>query len=135
MNRINPLYIGALLIGILILLVMQLNSAKSNLEDVKSEYKKTKQIVSKLSSLKNSYGKKDKIKKSLQRVLNLSSLKSADIKQVSMKNGLSFSAASMDKKALDSLMGKLLNGTYNIEKFKIKKLNANKVSFEMEIKW
>jgi len=135
MNRINPLYIGAVLIGILLLLVIKLNSAKSNLEDIKSEYKETKQMVSQLTSLRNSYGKKEKIKKSLQRVLNLSSVKSADIKQVSMKNGLSFSSSSMDKKSLDALMGKLLNGTYNIEKFKIKKLSDEKVSFEMEIKW
>lgn len=135
MNKINPLYIGILLIGILFFLVIQLGSAKSDLHDVKNEYKETKEMVSKLRALKNTYGKKEKIKKSLKRVLNLSSLKSADIKQVNMKNGISFSSSSMSKKALDALMGKLLNGSYNIEKFKIKKLNDEKVSFEMEIKW
>lgn len=135
MNRINPLYIGLLLVGVLLFLVVQLNSVKSDLSDVKEEYKTTKNMVGELRSLKNVYGNKEKVKKSLKRILNLSSLRSAEIKQSSRKSGISISSSNMDKKALDALMGKILNGSYNIEKFKIKKINDEKVSFEMEIKW
>ena len=135
MNRINPLYIGLLLVGIVLFLMMNLKGAKSDLQDAKNEYKTTKVMVGELKGLKNTYGNKEKVKKALHRVLNLSSLKSADIKQSTTKNGISFSSLGMDKKALDSLMGKLLNGSYNIEKMKIKKLSDKKVSFEMEIKW
>jgi len=135
MNRINPLYIALLLVGILLFLVVQLNSVKSNLNEVKEEYKTTKNMVSELRSLKNVYGNKEKVKKSLKRILNLSSLRSADIKQSSRKSGISFSSSNMDKKALDALMGKILNGAYNIEKFKVKKISDEKVSFKMEIKW
>ena len=135
MNRINPLYIALLLVGILLFLVVQLNGVKSDLNEVKEEYKTTKNMVSELRSLKNTYGNKEKVKKSLKRILNLSSLRSADIKQSSRKSGISFSSSSMDKKALDALMGKILNGAYNIEKFKVKKISDEKVSFEMEIKW
>jgi len=135
MNRINPLYIALLLVGILLFLVTQLNGVKSDLNEVKEEYKTTKNMVSELRSLKNTYGNKEKVKKSLKRILNLSSLRSADIKQSSRKSGISFSSSSMDKKALDALMGKILNGAYNIEKFKVKKISDEKVSFEMEIKW
>ena len=135
MNRINPLYIALLLVGILLFLIVQLNGVKSDLNEVKEEYKTTKNMVSELRSLKNVYGNKEKVKKSLKRILNLSSLRSADIKQSSRKNGISFSSSSMDKKALDALMGKILNGAYNIEKFKVKKISDEKVSFEMEIKW
>ncbi len=135
MNRINPLYIGLLLVGVLLFLVVQLNSVKSDLSDVKEEYKTTKNMVGELRSLKNVYGNKEKVKKSLKRILNLSSLRSAEIKQSSRKSGISISSSNMDKKALDALMGKILNGSYNIENFKIKKINDEKVSFEMEIKW
>ena len=41
----------------------------------------------------------------------------------------------MDKNALNTLMGKLLNGAYNITSFKVRKLSPNSVSFDMEIKW
>ena len=135
MNRINPLYIGLLLVGVLLFLVVRLNSVKSDLSDVKEEYKTTKNMVGELRSLKNVYGNKEKVTKSLKRILNLSSLRSAEIKQSSRKSGISISSSNMDKKALDALMGKILNGSYNIEKFKIKKINDKKVSFEMEIKW
>lgn len=135
MSRINPLYIGLLLVGILLFLMMQLSSAKSDLSEAKSEYQTTKEMVSELRSLKNVYGNKAKVKKALKRILGLSSLKSANIKESSTKNGVQLSSEDMDKKALHALMGKLLNGSYNIEKFKIKKLNDKKVSFEMEIKW
>ena len=135
MNRINPLYIGVLFIGILLFLLFQLSGAKSDLAEAKEEYKSTELIVNELRSLKNIYGNKKKIEKSISRLLNQASLKSAKIQKRSMKNGVAFSSESMDKKALDSLMGKILNGTYNVEKLKIKKLSKEKVSFEMEIKW
>jgi hypothetical protein len=45
------------------------------------------------------------------------------------------SSKSIDKKALNLLMGKLLNGVYRINSFKIKKLDEFNVSFEIEIKW
>lgn len=135
MNRVNPLHIGLLLAVILLFLMLQLSGSKSELEEVSSEYANTKQLVGELSSLKNVYGSKDKVKKSLKRILKLSSLRSASIKEKSTKNGLEISSLSMSKQALDSLMGKLLNGAYNIEKLKIKKLSDEKVSFNMEIKW
>lgn len=135
MNRINPLYIGLLLVGILLFLLTQLSSAKKDLKDAKSEHQVTTEIVNELGSLKSVYGSKAKVKKALKRILALSSLKSADIKESSTKSGINLSSSSMDKVALDALMGKLLNGAYNIEKFKIKKIDDKKVSFEMEIKW
>jgi len=135
MNRINPLHIGALLLVVLLFSIFKLSSAKSDLVEVKAQFKETQELVTKLSGLKSVYADKKSVKKSLSRVLNLSSLRSANIVQKSRKNGVTLSAASMDKNALNSLMGKLLNGAYQINSFKIKKLSDSKVSFEMEIKW
>jgi len=135
MNRINPLHIGALLLVVLLFSLFKLSSAKSDLVEVKAQFKETQELVTKLSGLKSVYADKKSVKKSLSRVLNLSSLRSANIVQKSRKNGVTLSAASMDKNALNSLMGKLLNGAYQINSFKIKKLSDSKVSFEMEIKW
>ena len=135
MNRINPLHIGALLLVVLLFSLFKLSSAKSDLVEVKAQFKETQELVTKLSGLKSVYADKKSVKKSLSRVLNLSSLRSVNIVQKSRKNGVTLSAASMDKNALNSLMGKLLNGAYQINSFKIKKLSDSKVSFEMEIKW
>ena len=51
------------------------------------------------------------------------------------KSSMLISSTSMEKNALNTLMGKILNGAYNISSLKIKKLSENSVSFEMEIKW
>jgi len=135
MKRINPLHIGLLLVVILLFLIVQLNSTKSDLQDVSNEYASTKQLVSKLSSLKSIYGDKNKIKKALKKVLDQKSLKSANITEKSTKKGIALSSPSMSKKALDTLMSKILNGSYNVSKLKIKKLSDEKVSLDMEIKW
>ena len=135
MNRINPLHIGALLFVVLLFSIFKLSGAKSDLSEIKIDYKETQILATKLSGLKATYGNKKSVKKSLSRVLNLSSLRSANIAQKSHKSSVILSSASMDKNALNSLMGKLLNGAYQINSFKIKKLSDSKVSFEMEIKW
>ncbi len=135
MNRINPLHIGILLIVILLFSFVSLGNSKAQLKEAENEYKLTEQIATKVTGLKAVYGDKKGIKKSLKRVLNLSSLRASKIEQKMKKSGVTLSSQSMDKKALNSLMGKLLNGSYNITMLKIKKLSPEKVSFDMEIKW
>jgi len=135
MNRINPLHIGALLVVVLLFSIFKLSGAKSDLSEVKAEFRETQELATKLSGLKSTYADKKSVKKSLERVLKISSLRSANIVKKSTKGAIVLSSSSMDKNALNSLMGKLLNGAYQINSFKIKKLSDSKVSFEMEIKW
>lgn len=135
MNRINPIHIGILLIVILLFVAVKLSSAKSELQDVKDEYKTTLLVASKVSGLKAVYADKKKIQIGIKRVLDISSLKSANIEQKIKKDTYILSSESMDKNSLNILMGKLLNASYNISSFKIKKLSSEKVSFDMEIKW
>ena len=135
MNRINPMYIGALLVVVLIVLVIKLSSLQGELLEAKGEYKKTEKIASKLVGLKKAYGEKSSVKKSINKILALSQLKSANIEQKVKKSSIVISSLKMDKNALNTLMGKLLNGAYNITSFKVRKLSPNSVSFDMEIKW
>lgn len=135
MNRINPIHIAILLVVILLFLVMSLGSAKSELSEAKSEYKQTEEIASKLLGLKGAYGDKKELKKSLKKLLTFSQLRSAKIEQRIKKSSIVLSSNSMDKNALNTLMGKLLNKAYNITAFKVKKQSENSVSFEMEIAW
>ena len=135
MNRINPLHVGGLLIVILIFTLVQLSTVKEELVELKLDYKETETLASKLSGLKSVYSDKNAVKKSLERVLQLSSIRSAKIEKKSKKSSVVLSSASMNRNALNALMGKLLNGAYQINSFKIKKLSESKVSFVMEIKW
>ena len=135
MNRINPLYAGAFLLAVLLLLFIKLSGVKEELKEVKQSYKESELLAQNLSALKDMYAKKSKTKTALERILAQGSLRAADIHKTTTPKGVKLSAEKMDAKALNSLMSKLLNGPYQIVSFEIKKINESQVSFEMEIKW
>ena len=134
MNRVNPLYLGLLLLVILALSVFKLNSAKQELNEVKLSYKETSKIANELTSLKSVYNNKN-LEKSLQRLFKHNVLKGIEIDARFKKNNVKISTQSIDKKALNFLMGKILNSTYNVVSLDIKKLSEEKASLKMEIKW
>jgi len=135
MNRINPLYVGISLFVILIFVFLKLSSVSDEYYDAKESYKETLTLVNELSGLKEVYANKSIAKKSLQKILNHSSLKSVEIKQKNTKSTIKLSCASMDMKALNFLMGKILNGTYQVKNLKIKQLSKIRATLDMEIKW
>ena len=135
MNRINPLYIGLVLVLILLLSMMNLNSAKIELQETKEDYVRTSKLAVELSELKKTYANQKNLQNALRRILNQPSLKSAGVVVKYKKSNAKMSAESLDKKSLDFLMGKILNSTFNIVSFDVKKLSEEKASFKMEIKW
>ena len=135
MNRINPLHIGIALVLVLLILVINLSGAKNELSEVKETYKQTNRLATELSGLKSVYDNKNKSKSAVLKILNQSSLRSASIQQNLKKSSIIISSESMDLKALNMLLGKLLNGAYNITSMDVKKLSETKVSLDMEIKW
>ena len=135
MSRINPLHIIALLVVVLLFFMFKLGSAKDELAQTKKLYKKALVVSNELKGFKNIYADSIKVKKSLQRLFAQPSLRNLDLQKKFTSGGVVLSSENMDKKALNSLMGKLLNGSYNIDSFKIKRLNPQSVSFKMEIKW
>ena len=135
MNQINPIYLGLLLVVFLSLSVFKLNEKRDELLIARQNFKSTQKIAQELSSLKNIYSNKNKIKKELQRILNNPVLRSADIVKKFTKAGVKVNSTSMDLISLNKLMGKILNGSYNISSLKVKRLSDTKVSLSMEIKW
>ncbi len=135
MNRINPLYIGLLLVVVLLISVVQLNSSKGKLQEAKLSYKNISKLADNLVSLKKAYANKTKMEKSLRSLLRNKSLQASKMKATFKKSSVKLSSKSIDKNALNYLMGKLVNGSYHISSFEIKKLSEEKASFKMEIKW
>jgi len=135
MNRVNPIHIAILLIVVLGFFMMKLSSAKDELVEVKELYQETLQLSTQLKGLAQVYSSKNEAKKSLQKILKHPILNAVDIKKKVTKSSMTISSPSLNKKALNLLMGKLLNGSYNIYSFKIKRLSSDKASFKMEIKW
>ena len=135
MNRINPIHIAILLIAVLGFFMMKLSAANDELTNTKRLYQETQQLSIQLKGLSKAYSDKNRVKKSLAKILKHNSLRSYDIKKKTTNSSLLISAESINKTGLNLLMGKLLNGSYNINSFKIKRLSDDKASFKMEIKW
>lgn len=135
MNQINPLHIGALLVVVIAFLFFTLSGMKTEMVEESELYEKSEKLAVELSSLKAVYANKKKTKRAIDRILSQSSLKSASLEVKHEKSSVRISSKGMDTKALNSLMGKVLNGSYNITELKIKKLSETKASLRMEIKW
>lgn len=135
MNQINPLHIGALLVVVIAFLFFTLSGMKTEMIEESELYEKSEKLAVELSSLKAVYANKKKTKRAIDRILSQSSLKSASLEVKHEKSSVRISSKGMDTKALNSLMGKVLNGSYNITELKIKKLSETKASLRMEIKW
>lgn len=135
MNQINPLQIGALLVVIIAFLFFKLSGVKAELVEANASYKMSEKLAVEVSSLKSVYSNKKKTKDAINRILSQSSLKAAALNVKRDKKSVKISSKSIETKALNSLMGKILNGSYNITNLKIKTLSKTKASLEMEIKW
>lgn len=135
MNRINPLHVAALLIMLLLFFMFKLSGAKEELSQTKALYQETLSVSTELKALNESYSDKERIRKSINLLLSHTSLKSANITQKVQSSNMFLSSASLDSTALNFLLGKVLNGAYNISSLKIKRLSEKSASLEMEIKW
>jgi len=135
MNRINPLYIIALLVTILIVGIFKLQNTRSELKELKKSYKETKTLSTELSMLKAQYKNSSKIKISLRNILKNPILKSSLLDYSFKKSSLFVNSKSIDINALNFLMSKILNAPYQINKLDIKRLDDKTASFKMEIIW
>lgn len=135
MNRINPLYIIALLVTILIVGIFKLQNIRNELKELKKSYKETKTLSTELSMLKAQYKNSSKIKISLRNILKNPILKSSLLDYSFKKSSLFINSKSIDINALNFLMSKILNASYQINKLDIKRLNDKTASFKMEIIW
>ena len=135
MNSLNPLHIGALLAITIAFLFVKLDSAKVELKEAQASYKMSEKLAVDVKALKSLYADKKKIKRSIDKLLANRALKSAQLSVKHSKNRVTISSKSIETSALNTLLGKVLNGTYNVTELKIRKLSETKASLQMEIQW
>ena len=135
MSRINPLHIIGLLLVILLFIFFKLNGIKEELVQVKQTLSQTQQLSKEVVALKKVYGDKKRIKRELQKILRYSTLRSANIQKEYKKSGVLLTCESIELAPLNTLMSKLLNNSFHIERLKIKKLSDKTAQLHLEIKW
>lgn len=135
MNRINPLYTGILLLLVVIFIGVKLSNAKDELQKAKSRLNDVQTLVNEINGLKGAYANKNMKKKTLLQTLSQPVLNAAQIEKKLTRSSIKISSKSIDLRALNYLLGKVLNDTYNVTSLQIKRLSDTKSSLEMEIKW
>ena len=132
MNKINPLHIIALLAVVALFLFVQIKHAKEELLAENTAFKNSKQIALETRAYKGVYADKDRAKSELNRLVrpylgHLTVEHNAHMTTISSK--------SLSRSQLDSLMSKVLNGAYKIQRLQINKIDKKNASLELEIKW
>ncbi|MFT5659644.1 MAG: hypothetical protein ACI9TV_000266 [Sulfurimonas sp.] len=135
MKNVNPLHIITLLLVLFIFVTFELFKAKEELHKAKENFQETSVLTNKLKGLNKIYSDKEGVRRSIGTILKQYSLKSSNINQSIGKTSITITAESLDTLALNSLMSKILNGSYNLASLKIKKRSDTKASLHMEIKW
>ncbi len=127
MNKVNPLYTLAVLVVLILFLLFKIGALREELRESKSDYAVKKEIATKLVTLQ---------KLSADRASLIRYAKNAHgFKVTQTPKNVTLHAEALNKAQLDRVVGKILNNAYWIEKMKIKKLDDQKASLEMEIVW
>ena len=133
MKNVNPLHIIALLLTLLLFLFFQLHNAHKQLQKSTERVMQTQKTALQLAELQSLYNNHARTKAALQKILRQPSLKGVKLKVHFSETTLSITTQKMQRKALKSLMSKILNAPYNIKKLTIKRLSKTTVSLDMEI--
>lgn len=133
MKQINPLYLTLLLIVALVFVIVKLEQAKTVQFQLISETEKSERMAHRIRALKQGWDDADATRRALQRLVQSAPLRAQGVELKSERTLLHLSAKSLDAKALDYLLNKLLNGSYAIKKMQLKRMNAESASLDMEI--
>jgi len=127
MNRVNPLYLLAITVVVILFLLFKITSLREELRENKEDYFAKQKVAVALSSLKNLSASKASL------IRYLSHAKGFTFTQT--QKGISLHAKALNKKELDRIMAKILNSAYWIKSMKIVKIDNQKASLDMEIVW
>jgi len=132
--KINPLYIGLLLVMALVFVIYQLDKSKSQLRTSKVALQKVEAMAEEIDALKRTWDVPKSTSKAIERLINAPQLKSANIQRIKKRGKIVLSSKKANLKATNYFFVKLFNGAYILEKFEIKRLDEESVSFNVEIK-
>jgi len=131
--KINPLYVGLLLVMALVFAIYRLNESKAELHDSKIGLAKIETMANEIDALKRAWDAPKATITALNRLLKSTALKSANIQKIKKRGKIVLKSKKANLKATNYFFVKLFNGAYTLEKFEVKRLDEESVSFSVEI--
>ena len=132
MSKINPVHIIILLSALALFLFVQVQRSKGELAEQRVLFLQTKEIAQKTAAYKKLYAKKNK---KILRYMLTSFANKGNLHMKQNQNSFIVSSTSLPLSVLNSLLSKIFNGAYKIEKLEIKKTDKRYASFRLEITW
>ncbi len=132
--KINPLYVALLLIVALLFAMYQLSESKNELRESKNNLIKIEAMADEIDALKRAWDDTKSSNAALERLLKAPQLKSANIQKTKTRGLTILKSNKADLKATNYFFVKLFNGAYILEKFDIKRLDDESISFQVEIR-
>lgn len=131
--KINPLYVGLLLIVALIFSMYQLSESKTQLHESKNTLIKVEAMAEEIDALKRAWDSPKSTTTALDRLLKAPQLKSANIQKTKKRDRIVLKSKKANLKATNYFFVKLFNGAYILKKFDVERLDDESVSFSAEI--
>jgi len=131
--KINPLYFGLLLVMTLIFAIYQLDQSKTQLHESKIPLVKVEAMAEEINALKRTWDNPKGVNSALTRILKAPQLKSANIQKTKKRGVIILSSKKAGLKATNYFFLKLFNGAFILQKFNVKRLDDESVSFSVEI--
>jgi len=128
MNKLNPIYILALVITLFIVSISMLNSKKEQFHSLDKEAKTLSVKAKDFKVYKNTWFNQQKVSKKLDLILRNSSFKNEKILKTQNKNTIKVKIQSNDPIVLNRFLNRVLN-----ERFALKKIDIQKRSISFEI--
>ena len=133
MSRVNPLYFLVVAVVVFLFSYQGSHKAEQTLQEALEELNQRKKIALELSALQKAYSPKRKDR--LLTFLHSRSLKNDGVVVDVKKTKVVVMAKETTLKTINTLFSKLLNNTYAIEQYSVKKLKGGKYELYLEIVW
>lgn len=134
MKQVNPLYIILLLVMILFIVLFKLMQTKAELHEAHNSFYKSKEMVHGILDIRQSWDNQKNTKNTLARILKSSLLRNAGVVQKNKRDLIELHSSSIDSKSASYLINRLLNEPFAIRSMKIRRLNKEHASLDVEIR-
>lgn len=130
MKRLNPLYILALIITILIITFVSLNNKKDEYDSLNKSVNKLEQKAKSYRNSKDTWFNKKRVENKIDKIINSSLFKKEKILKAKNGNLIKIKIESLNQKILDKFLNRVLNEKIILKKLEIKKTS---IYFELEV--
>ena len=134
MKQLNPLYTIFLLVALLFFVLFKLMNAKAALLSEQNSWYETQETLTSLVDYRQTWGNQKRTSDKLTSILKSPLLYDAKIIRDETQGMIELHSYSLDSKAANYLINRLLNETFTIRSIKILRLGSDRASLHVEIK-